>query len=158
MVRISAKVDYAVRAAVQLASFGAGEPVKGDVIATAQDVPLNFLENILAELRKAGIVASRRGTDGGYWLTRPAEQITIAEVVRAIDGPLAAVRGVRPSELEFPAPAESLRDVWVAVRAALRSVLDHVTIADVARGSLPEVVRELTSSPGAWESPPTNSD
>jgi Rrf2 family protein len=155
---VSAKVDYAVRAAVQLASVPFGEPVKGEVIAVAQDIPVNFLENILAVLRKAGIVASRRGTDGGYWLVRPADEITVAEIVRAVDGPLAAVRGIRPPELAFPPPADSLREVWVAARAALRSVLDHVTLADVAAGALPHAVRSLTASPAAWESPPTLSD
>jgi Rrf2 family protein len=156
--RVSAKVDYAVRAAVQLAAAEPAGPVKGEAIAAAQDIPLNFLENILATLRKAGIVASRRGTDGGYWLARAADEITVAEIVRAVDGPLAAVRGVRPSELTFPPPADPLRDVWVAVRAALRSVLDQVTLADVVTGDLPDAVRSLTASPRAWESPPTLSD
>jgi Rrf2 family protein len=153
-VRVSAKVDYAVRAAVQLAAAEGSGPVKGDVIASAQDVPINFLENILSLMRNAGLVQSRRGADGGYWLSRPAAEITIADIVRAIDGPLAAVRGVRPSETEFPAPAEALRDVWVAVRAGMRAVLDHVTLADVVSGELPAVVAERLREPGAWDSPP----
>lgn len=156
--RISAKVDYAVRAAVQLAAAARAQPVKGDEIAAAQDIPVNFLENILSTLRTGGLVQSRRGADGGYWLARPPEEITIAEIVRLIDGPLAAVRGIRPSEVEFPPPAAPMRDVWVAVRASLRQVLDHVTLADVASGQLPDVVTRLTSIEGAWESPPVISD
>ncbi len=156
--RISAKVDYAVRAAVQLAAAEGSGPVKGDEIASAQDIPINFLENILSMLRSAGLVMSRRGAEGGYWLALRADTITIADIVRAIDGPLAAVRGVRPSETEFPSPAEPMRDVWVAVRASLRAVLDHVTLADVVNGELPEVVARLTAEADAWESPPLIAD
>ena len=156
--RISAKVDYAVRAAIQLAAAEGAGPVKGDEIASAQDIPINFLENILSMLRSAGLVMSRRGAEGGYWLALRADTITIADIVRAIDGPLAAVRGVRPSETEFPSPAEPMRDVWVAVRASLRAVLDHVTLADVVNGELPEVVARLTAEADAWASPPLISD
>lgn len=146
-----------MRAAVQLAAQGSG-PVKGDEIAAAQDIPINFLENILSLLRNAGFVMSRRGADGGYWLAMPADQITVADIVRVIDGPLAAVRGVRPSEAEFPYPAAPLRDVWVAVRASLRAVLEEVTLADIVADRLPAVVAEWTSRAGAWESPPLNPD
>ena len=156
--RITAKVDYAVRAAVQLAAAEGSGPVKGDEIAAAQDIPINFLENILSLLRGAGLVMSRRGADGGYWLALPADRITVADIVRVIDGPLAAVRGVRPSETDFPAPAEPLRDVWVAVRASLRAILEEVTLADIVRQELPAVVAEWTSRAGAWESPPLLSD
>ncbi|HZI44276.1 MAG TPA: Rrf2 family transcriptional regulator [Ilumatobacter sp.] len=156
--RISAKVDYAVRAAVQLAAAEGAGPVKGDEIAAAQDIPINFLENILSLLRNAGFVMSRRGADGGYWLAVPADRITVADIVRVIDGPLAAVRGVRPSETDFPTPAEPLRDVWVAVRASLRAILEDVTLADIVRNELPAVVGEWTSRTGAWESPPLVSD
>jgi Rrf2 family protein len=157
-VRISAKVDYAVRAAVQLAAAEGSGPVKGDEIAAAQDIPINFLENILSLLRNAGFVLSRRGADGGYWPALPADQITVAEIVRVIDGPLAAVRGVRPSETDFRPPAEPLRDVWVAVRASLRAILEEVTLADIVRNELPSVVGDWTSQAGAWESPPLVSD
>jgi Rrf2 family protein len=157
-VRISAKVDYAVRAAVQLAAAEGSGPVKGDEIAAAQDIPINFLENILSLLRNAGFVLSRRGADGGYWLALPADEITVAEIVRVIDGPLAAVRGVRPSETDFRPPAEPLRDVWVAVRASLRAILEEVTLADIVRNELPSVVGDWTSRAGAWESPPLVSD
>ena len=122
-VRVSAKVDYALRAAVELARADAG-PVKGERIAQAQSIPLKFLENILLELRHDGIVQSQRGAEGGYWLARPADQITLAEVIRAVEGPIANVRGVRPEQAEFEGPARALREVWIAVRASMRSVLE----------------------------------
>ena len=147
--RVSAKADYAIRAAVELAAAGEG-PVKGDRIASAQKIPPNFLENILADLRNAGIVASRRGADGGYWLARPPDKVSLADVIRAVDGPLANVRGVRSDRLEYEGSAESLQDVWIAVRASLRGVLERVTLADVANGELPEHVRALAADPDAW--------
>lgn len=150
LVRISAKTDYAVRAAVELAATGDEHPVKSERIATAQGIPLRFLENILVQLRQGGIVVSRRGADGGYKLAQPAEEITVADVIRAIDGPLAAVSGERPEQLDFPGAAAPLRDVWVAVRASLRDVLEHVTLADLAAGTLPDVVTAHTGDPDAW--------
>ena len=148
--RTTAKADYAVRAAVELAAVGSGDPVKAEQIAEAQSIPLNFLENILAELRRAGIVESRRGAAGGYLLARPAEQITLADVIRAVEGPLANVRGVSPDLLEYNGSAERLRDVWVALRASVRAVLEQVTLADVAKGELPPFIAELTQAPDAW--------
>jgi Rrf2 family protein len=148
-VKVSAKADYAVRAAVELAAAGEG-PVKGDRIAQAQQIPANFLENILLDLRNAGLVASRRGQEGGYWLARAPDQVSIADVIRAVDGPLANVRGARPEQVTYAGSAEPLRDVWVAVRASLRSVLERVTLADVVRGELPASVRELAADPDAW--------
>ena len=148
--RVSAKVDYALRAAVQLAAAGEG-PTKGERIAEAQDIPLKFLENILLELRHNGLVQSQRGADGGYWLARPAAEITLAEVIRAVEGPLANVRGARPETLEYAGPAAGLQDVWVAVRASLRGVLETVTLADVASGELPAEIGGLTSDPEAWQ-------
>ena len=150
--RVSAKTDYALRAAVELAAAPAGTPVKGERLATSQSIPLRFLENILLQLRHAGIIESRRGADGGYKLARPAEEITLADVIRAIDGPLAGVSGQRPETLDFKGRSEPLREVWVAVRASLRSVLEQVTRADVASGELPENVRALTEAPDAWVS------
>jgi Rrf2 family protein len=149
-VRVSAKADYAIRAAVELAAAGDDGPVKGDRIAQAQEIPPNFLENIFGDLRNAGLVASRRGADGGYWLARPPEEISLADVIRAVDGPLANVRGVRSEQVSYRGSAEQLREVWVAVRASLRNVLEQVTLADLARGELPENVRELASDPDAW--------
>ena len=148
--RVSAKADYAIRAAVELAAAGDG-PVKGERIASAQEIPSNFLENILADLRNAGIVASRRGADGGYWLARPADEITVAEVIRGVEGPIANVRGVGPEQVEYAGSAERLREVWIAVRASLRAVLEQVTIADLASGELPLSVEELASNPDAWQ-------
>ena len=148
-VRVSAKADYAIRAAVELAAAGEG-PVKGDRIAQAQDIPSNFLENILGDLRNAGLVASRRGADGGYWLARPAEEISLADIIRAVDGPLANVRGVRSEQVTYEGSAAPLRDVWVAVRASLRKVLERVTLADLAGGELPAHIGKLTADPDAW--------
>jgi len=148
-VRVSAKADYAIRAAVELAASGDG-PVKGERIAQAQEIPPNFLENILGDLRNAGLIASRRGADGGYWLAKPANEVSLADVIRAVDGPLANVRGVRSEQIEYHGSAEKLRDVWVAVRASLRGVLETVTLADLASGELPENVRALAADPDAW--------
>src|SRR5215216_6775188 len=148
--RVSAKTDYALRAAVELAAAAGNGPVKGERLARSQSIPLRFLENILLQLRHAGIVESRRGAEGGYKLARPASEISLADVIRAIDGPLAGVSGQRPETLDFRGRSEPLREVWVAVRASLRAVLENVTLADVANNELPDNVRELTSEPDAW--------
>ena len=148
--RISAKVDYAVRAAVQLAAADGNRPTKGDAIAQAQGIPVKFLENILSDLRHAGLVRSQRGADGGYWLNRPASEISVADIIRAVEGPLASVRGQRPEDIAYVGPAEPLSSVWIAVRASLRAVAEQVTLADIARGALPEHVKALASEPEAW--------
>jgi Rrf2 family protein len=148
-VRVSAKVDYAVRALVELAAAVGTGPVKGEVIAAAQEIPLKFTENILSKLRRAGVVASQRGAVGGYWLRVPADTITIADVIRHVEGALADVRGEPPEEVVYQGAAAALQDVWIATRATLRSVLEVVTIADVAAGTLPDVVRRLASDPDA---------
>src|SRR4051794_9549387 len=135
--RISAKADYAVRALAELAANETGRPVKGEILATRQDIPLNFLENILRELRRAGIVRTQRGAEGGYLLARPPAQVNLAQILRAVEGPLAAVQGTRPDQLTYDGAATVLVDVWIAVRANLRSVLEKVTLADLARGTLP---------------------
>ena len=152
--RISAKVDYAIRAMTELAAAAAAttdKPVKGDRIATAQQIPLKFLENILLDLRHAGLVASQRGAEGGYWLARPAAEITLADVIRAVEGPLASVRGMRPGTIVYQGSAEPLAEVWIAVRAALRSVLEGVTLADLADGTLPAEIVGLAARPDARE-------
>jgi Rrf2 family protein len=149
-VRVSAKVDYALRAAVELAAADPDVLVKAETIADAQDIPRAFLGGILQSLRAGGIVESRRGRDGGHRLQRPAAEISLAEVIRAVDGPLANVGGRSPDELDPPGPAAPLREVWVAVRAALRDVLEQTTLADVAGGRVPDRVLELTQAPGAW--------
>jgi len=148
--RVSAKADYAVRAVIELAAAGAG-PVKGERIAQAQEIPLKFLENILGDLRHAGIVRSQRGVEGGYWLARPADELTVAEVVRAVEGPIANVRGVGPETVEYAGSAERLREVWIAVRANLRAVLEHVTVGELARGELPAAIEALSADPDAWQ-------
>ena len=149
--RISAKADYAVRAAAELAAAAGSErPVKAERIATAQDIPANFLENILSELRHAGIVRSQRGPDGGFRLARPAGQVTVADVIRAVEGPLASVRGGPPEEATYPGAAQALPRVWIAVRASLRAVVERVTLADLAAGKLPARIDRLAGDPEAW--------
>jgi Rrf2 family protein len=147
--RISARADYAVRAAVELAAAGGG-PVKGEALATAQGIPPKFLENILSDLRHARIVRSQRGAEGGYWLARPAEEISVADIVRAVEGPLATVRGEPPQDVTYAGAAEPLQQVWIAVRKSLRSVVENVTVADIAAGQLPDDVAALADDPEAW--------
>jgi len=147
-VRISAKADYAVRAAVELAAAGE-EPVKGEKLAEAQDIPLQFLEHILLELKHARLVRARRGARGGYWLARPPEEITLANVIRAVEGPLANIQDLAPETTSYPGNAERLTEVWIAVRASLRRVLERVTIADLRDGDIPDEVLELTHDEGA---------
>ena len=148
--RVSAKVDYAVRAAVELAAAADDIPVKGDHLAEAQSIPLKFLENILIELRQHGIVRSQRGPEGGYWLAKPPAEISVADVIRAVEGPLASVRGERPEELEYTGSAAGLKDVWIALRGALRDVLETVTLADLANEKLPAAVAKRAKDPDAW--------
>jgi Rrf2 family protein len=149
-VRVSAKADYALRAVIELAA-AVERPVKGERIAQAQEIPLKFLENILGDLRHAGIVRSQRGVEGGYWLARSPEEISVADVVRAVEGPIANVRGVGPESVEYVGSAAPLREVWIALRANLRAVLEHVSIADVAREELPAEIAELARDPDAWQ-------
>ena len=148
--RISAKADYAVRAAVELAAAG-DEPVKGERLAEAQGIPLQFLEHILLELKHQRLVRTRRGARGGYWLARPPEEITLANIFRAVEGPLANIQDQAPEDTSYPGDAKELTEVWIAVRAALRRVLERVTIADLRDGRIPDAVREMTSDEGAYE-------
>jgi Rrf2 family protein len=148
-VHISAKVDYAVRALVALAAANS-EPVTGAELARRQNLPAKYLEGLLAELRRAQLLVSQRGPVGGYHLARPAEEIPIADVIRAIDGPLAEVRGLRPEMTSYEGEARELQDVWIAVRAALRDVLERTTLADVAFDRLPAHVKHLAADPEAW--------
>ncbi|RJK96501.1 RrF2 family transcriptional regulator [Vallicoccus soli] len=146
---ISAKSDYAVRALLALAERHP-QQVRGEDLAAAQDLPRKFLEAILGDLRRAGIVRSQRGAVGGFSLLRAPDEVTVGQVLRAVDGPLAEVRGLRPDQTEYAGVAEHLPTVWVAARAALREVLDEVTLADVLSGELPPRVREFAGLPGAW--------
>lgn len=150
--RVSARADYAVRAAAELAAVDAGQSMKRDQIAEAQAIPAKFLEAILLDLKHAGIIKSHRGAEGGYALARPASEISIADVVRAVDGPMATVRGERVESVEYSGPAASLREVWVAVRASLRRVLESTTLKDLVEGDLPAGVVELTHDPEAYVS------
>jgi Rrf2 family protein len=149
-VRISAKADYAVRAALELAA-AEDPPVKGERLAESQSIPLKFLENILGDLRQSGLVVSQRGPDGGYRLERPAEEISVADIIRAVDGPLASVRGQRPESMHYAGAAAELAPVWIALRSAVRGVLEHVTLRDVADGKVPPDVAELARDPDAWK-------
>jgi Rrf2 family protein len=148
--RISAKADYAVRAALTLAAADHDRPIKGERISEAQGIPLKFLENILIDLRQAGLVASQRGPEGGYRLDGSPSEITVADVIRAVDGPLASIRGGRPEEASYEGAAEGLQTIWIALRSGIRGVLEHVTLADVVNGTVAEHVQELAREPDAW--------
>ena len=148
--RVTARAEYAVRAAIELVGATAAAPRKADSIAVAQRIPLSFLENILNQLKSAGVVRSQRGPDGGWWLLRDAGSVTVADVIRAVEGPLASVRGERPEHLAYEGSAVSLQDVWIALRANIRAVLDHVTLAELASGKLPKPVVALAREPAAW--------
>jgi Rrf2 family protein len=150
--QVSARVDYALRAAAELARAeveGTG-PLKGERISEEQGIPKKFMENILLDLKHSGIVRTQRGATGGYWLAQPAVEISLAQVIRAVEGPLANVRGEWPEAVEYRGAARQLTEIWIAVRANLRAVLETVTLADLVEGSLPTPVEKLTSDPEAW--------
>ena len=150
--QVSAKADYALRAAAELARAAAEEtgPLKGERISEEQEIPKKFMENILLDLKHSGLVRTQRGAAGGYWLARPAEEITLADIIRAVEGPLANIRGEWPEAVEYTGAAKPLTEVWIAVRANLRAVLETVTLAGLVEGSLPAPVEKLTQDPGAW--------
>jgi Rrf2 family protein len=150
--QVSAKTDYALRAAAELAkaaSEGAG-PLKGERISASQGIPKKFMENILHDLKRAGLVRTQRGASGGYWLALPPDEIWLAGIIRAVEGPLANVRGEWPEAVEYTGAAEHLQEVWIAVRASMRAVLESVTLEDLVNGELPASITELTSDPEAW--------
>jgi Rrf2 family protein len=150
-VKVSAKADYAVRAAAELAAAQTGgAPMSAEAIATAQQIPQRFLENILSDLRHAGLATSQRGAEGGHRLAKPAAEITVADVIRAVDGPLAAVRGERPERVAYTGPAAPLQRVWIAVRTNLREVVENVTLQDLANGELPGRIDRLADDPDSW--------
>ena len=150
--QVSARTDYALRAAAELARAAAEGmgPLKGERISEEQGIPKKFMENILLDLKHSGIVRTQRGATGGYWLAQPAAEISLARVIRAVEGPLANVRGKWPEAVEYSGAAKPLTEVWIAVRANLRAVLETVTLADLVEGSLPAPVEELTRAPDAW--------
>lgn len=149
LVHIPAKVDYGLRAVLSLAA--AGRPQTAEELAADQQLPPRFLGAILADLRRAGLVSSQRGAEGGFRLARPPEGITLAQIIRALDGPLAEVRGYRPESTSYSGAAAHLQDVWVAVRASLRLVLENVTLHDVVSGRLPRQVARLIADPDSWQ-------
>ncbi|MBJ2121181.1 Rrf2 family transcriptional regulator [Arthrobacter sp. MSA 4-2] len=148
--QVTARADYALRAVIELAC-SEQEVLTRDALASQQHIPAKFLESILGELSRSGLLTSRRGSGGGYSLTRPASEITLADVLRSVDGPLAGVRGESPEQVTYPESTRMLRDVWVATRASMRLVLETTSVADVAQGELPVPVQELLTLPGAWE-------
>src|SRR6202050_5078550 len=149
IMRLSARADYALRAAIELAAASSGH-VTADQLARAQQIPGKFLETILTHLRRSGLVRSQRGPDGGFWLARPASEISLADIIRAIDGQLLGVRGERPENVTYPGSAEPLQRVWIALRAEERGVVETVTLAYIVSGELPQAVAALTDSPQAW--------
>ena len=153
--RLSARADYALRAAIELAAASGGGHVTAEQLARTQGIPGKFLEAILTQLRRGGLVRSQRGPDGGFWLARPAAEISLADIIRAIDGPLVGVRGERPENLGYIGAAEPLQTVWIALRANERAILEDVTLEHIVSGQLPESVVRLADDPRAWVTAPT---
>lgn len=148
---VAAKADYAVRAMIELAGGTEESPVAAERVAIDQEIPLRFLDTILTELRYAGLVRGSTGAEGGYWLARPPEDLTLAEIIREVDGPLGSVHGQPPDELTFLGNAKPLQEVWIALRANMREVLESVTIADLVSGQLPEPIGRIVSDPDVWQ-------
>jgi Rrf2 family protein len=149
VMRLSARADYALRAAIEIANVGEGH-VTAEQVARAQQIPVKFLETILTQLRRAGLVRSQRGPDGGFWLARAADDITLADIIRAIDGQLLGVRGERPENVGYIGAAEPLQRVWIALRASERAILEEVTLGQIVSGELPSTVMDLVGDPRAW--------
>jgi len=149
LMQITARVDYAVRALLEVSASEPGR-VSRDELAAAQDIPPRYLEAVLLELRRAGLLVGHRGSTGGYSLGRPANEITVADVARAVDGPLALVQGKRPEHVSYTGSSTNLHELWIGLRAAVRSVMEAVTIADLGSGELPASVRLLVDNPDAW--------
>jgi Rrf2 family protein len=152
--RVSAKADYALRALIEMAARvgdEGGRPVSAEELGRLQDIPHNFLQAILADLRKAGVVLAQRGQAGGWRLAKEASQVTVADVIRAVDGPLVSVYGLRPEAVSYNERANALQSVWIAARHSLRDVFEQVTVADLAAGTLPAAVAALTADDDAWQ-------
>ncbi len=149
--RVSAKSDYALRALIELASRADGGPVSAEELGRAQEIPHNFLQAILADLRRAGIVISQRGQSGGWRMARPAEDVSVADVIRAVDGPLVSVYGLRPEAVDYNESAQVLQHVWIAARSSLRDVFEKVSIKALAEGRLPRSVTARTADEDAWQ-------
>jgi Rrf2 family protein len=152
--RVSAKADYALRALIEMAARSddqSGRPVSAEELGKLQDIPHNFLQAILADLRKAGVVHAQRGQAGGWRLAQPAVEVTVADVIRAVDGPLVSVYGLRPEAVSYNERADSLQRVWIAARHSLRDVFERVSVADLASGHLPPEITALTEDEDAWQ-------
>jgi Rrf2 family protein len=149
--RVSAKSDYALRALIEIAMRSPGEPVSAEEVSRAQEIPHGFLQAILADLRRSGLVASQRGQSGGWRLARDPRDITVADVIRAVDGPLVSVYDLRPEAVSYQGSAKALQMVWIAARSSLRDVFEHVTIRDLATGELPQEVTNRTRDEEAWK-------
>src|SRR6516162_11794093 len=149
VMRLSARADYALRAVIELAAAGPGH-VTAEQLARAQQIPGKFLETILTQLRRAGLIRSQRGPEGGFWLARPAADISLADIIRAIDGPLVGVRGERPEKVGYSGAAEPLQTVWIALRANERAILEDVSLEHIVSGHLPDRVAKLAEDPRAW--------
>ena len=149
--RVSAKSDYALRALIEMASRGDGPAVSAEELGKQQEIPHGFLQAILADLRRAGVVVSQRGQSGGWRLAGKAEAISVADVIRAVDGPLVSVYGLRPEAVSYSGSAEVLQHVWIAARRSLRDVFERVTIADLASRDLPQAVTSRTGDEDAWQ-------
>lgn len=149
-VRVSAKSDYALRALAEIVRRGDDRAVSAEEIGRIQEIPHGFLQAILADLRKVGIVTAQRGQSGGWRLAMPASKISVADVIRAVDGPLLSVAGLRPEAVAYNEGSETVQHVWVAARAALRQVFEGVTLAHLADGRLPRAVAKLTADDAAW--------
>ncbi len=150
--RVSAKSDYALRALIEIAGHDDDRPVSAEELGKAQEIPHGFLQAILADLRRAGVVVSQRGQSGGWRMARDPEQVSVADVIRAVDGPLVSVYGLRPEQVTYTGSAEVLQHVWIAARSSLRDVFEQVTIAALARRELPEDVVRRTRDDDAWQS------
>ncbi|RBP67174.1 BadM/Rrf2 family transcriptional regulator [Brevibacterium sanguinis] len=148
--RVTTKSDYALRALIEIANVLDEGPISAEELGRRQDIPKGFLQSILADLRRAGVLASVRGNAGGWKLNRPAHEVSVADVIRAVDGPLVSIYGQRPESVEYDASAESLQQVWIAARYALREVLEHVTIKDLAAKTLPHEISEKVAIEDAW--------
>ncbi|GGF45724.1 Rrf2 family transcriptional regulator [Marmoricola endophyticus] len=149
--RVSAKADYALRALIEIAGRDGAKPVSAEELGRTQDIPHGFLQAILADLRRASIVVSQRGQSGGWRMARPASEVSVADVIRAVDGPLVSVYGLRPESVDYSGSAEILQLVWIAARSSLRDVFESVSIGDLAQSSLPETVRARTLDEDAWQ-------
>ena len=151
LMRVSAKTDYALRALLEMSSRDDAKPVSAEELGRLQDIPHGFLQAILADLRRAGYVMAQRGQSGGWRLNRDAEEISVADVIRAVDGPLVSVYGMRPESVQYNDSAAVLQHVWIAARHSLRMVFEQVTIQDLADGKLPQGIAALTEDEDAWQ-------